>query len=614
MPASPESLAPVVRLVSSCAAVALLATALFFLLHHLGNRLPYDLAVERLNAESESDRPDEGHAKGYKPMFEYCEVSSAVLGGAREAREADEDGALRNAVVLKMLRWAYANWSACGKLEAPANAVAASILKTRYWWGGKALYAIALRWFSVYEIRELTKAATRAAYLLLAASLLLLSPKMLLLAAPLVVFGAFFSGIEYWADVANGLPYLWTVLFAAGVALATRRDAGREAERGRTDAWAGAAPVYCFAAGTVSSYLYMGDGHPFLAVAWIGMVVWFGCGGPSAAMRTRRAASCIVLYGAGIAVCYALGQVIKAMFLGEAVWLNFQDGLGDAAERSPPLLYLDSFYAAYWPGSWPLGVVPTFVAASALAVSLGLAVFEARRGRAGLLWGALWIVGLMAVFSTMFLLADDMHYRTARYVFVPLALCLSCLLLSLRTMRWRMSAAAVRRLSASLVGLLVVSGAVSWHFATFNSRAVDKVVESAENTRPIASSVFDVYLDEDRLVYVKEECGAEDVAAPFFLRLYPADVADLPYDRQPRGYANLNFSFERYGSRSGGRCVAVRPLPICIRPPCTVPDGRPPYEVVAIQTGQFLPGRNAPPPGTRAGRAWSERIGLDRPR
>ena len=62
--------------------------------------------MERFNAESESDRSDEGHAKGYKPMFEYCEVSSAVLGGAREASDADEDGALRNAVVLKMLRWA----------------------------------------------------------------------------------------------------------------------------------------------------------------------------------------------------------------------------------------------------------------------------------------------------------------------------------------------------------------------------------------------------------------------------------------------------------------------------------------------------------------------------
>ena len=60
--------------------------------------------MERFNAESESDRSDEGQAKGYKPMFEYCEVSSAVLGGAREASDADEDGALRNAVVLKMLK------------------------------------------------------------------------------------------------------------------------------------------------------------------------------------------------------------------------------------------------------------------------------------------------------------------------------------------------------------------------------------------------------------------------------------------------------------------------------------------------------------------------------
>ena len=607
--------APAFRLfvrASSCAAIALLATAFFFLLHHLGNQLPHDLAAQRIKAEFTSDRPDPGHAKGYKAMVEHCMMSSAALAGAKLASEKAEN-ALRDAVLLRTFQ--IEAGTTCGQLEAAANgaAIPKSIVPPHYWLGGKALYAIALRYGSVYGIRNLIRTGTHVAYALLAISLFLLSPKMLLVAAPLLAFGAFFSGIEYWAGVANGLPHLWTVLLAAGLALFVRLDVGSGAtgERERTDAWSGTAPVYCFAAGTVSSYLYFGDGHTFLAVTWIGMVVWFGCGAPNVAERTRRAASCIVIYGAGIAVCYVLGQAVKAMFLGEAVWFSFRDGLagtvgesvGGASGQAPshPLFYLDSFYAAYWPDSWPPGVIPTFVAASALAVSLGLAVFEVRQGRTGLLWGALWIVGLMAICSSTFLVVDDIHHRTARYVFVPLALCLSCLLLSLRTMHWRMSAPAARRLSAVLIGLLVVAGGVSWHFATFKSRAVGKVIERVEDMEPIASSVFDVYLDEDRLVYVKEECGAEDVDADFFLHLYPADVAYLHYHRQPHGFANLDFAFEAFGLRGGGRCAAERILPICISPPCAIPSGWPPYEVVAIATGQYLPA---------AGPKWGERVAL----
>ena len=75
-------------LASSCAAVAVLATALFFLLHHLGNQLPYDLAVQRLKADFESDRPDPGHANGYKTTLEHCMMSSAALAGARQASGA----------------------------------------------------------------------------------------------------------------------------------------------------------------------------------------------------------------------------------------------------------------------------------------------------------------------------------------------------------------------------------------------------------------------------------------------------------------------------------------------------------------------------------------------
>lgn len=612
------------RLAWLCAAIALLATAFFFLLHHVGNQLPYDLAVERFQIESESDRPDPGHAEGYKGMYEYCELSGIVMAGARragragQAGEAGEESALHDAVILKRLiptpgtpHLDFLDAEVyCDLLEAAANGavVPIGVLKTRYWFGGKALYAIALRWFTVYQIRELTRIATHVAYLLLAVSLFLLSPKMLLLAAPLVAFGAFFSGIEYWADIANGLPYLWTVLFAAGLALLMRGDEGR--------AWHGTLPVCCFAGGAVSIYLGLGDGHTYLAVVWIGMVVWFGGRASHMVERTKRAVSCIVFYGAGLVICYALGQVVKAMFLGAEVWWSFWIGLVDAARAFDGLgamaawpapsteahvsRYFDLFYAMAWPGWLPSGVVPTCVAASSLAVSLGLAVCEARRGRLDLLWSVLWIVGLISVTSLMLMHSDGDHYRTARFVFVLLALCLSSLVLSVWTVHWRMSLATASRLSAALLGVvLVVAWAVSWYFPV-ESRMTGKLIESVAHMRPVVSSVFDVYLDGNRLVYVKEECSDEDVEAGFFLHVYPADVADLPSHRQPHGFDNFDFSFYRLRYwipwrrgilRGDGRCAAVRVLPD--------------YGIASIDTGQVMSGE---------GGKWSAKVRLEGPR
>ena len=604
LPRSTPSTAPLSaralsKLAPPCAAVVLLATALFFLLHHVGNQLPYDLAVERFKTELESNRPDEGHAKGYKTWHEYCLVANAVLGGSREAG-ADEDRAFRNAVLLRELRlWpGGADRTGCGALEAALNGstVGEGFLRTLYWWGGKALYAIALRWASVYEIREFTKVATHAAYLLLAVSLLLLAPKMLLLATPLVVFGAFFSGIDYWADVANGLPYLWTVLFAAGLALLTRLARREEVVQGGDEgSWSGTVPVYCFAAGTVSSYLWLGDGHTFLAVTWIGMVVWFGGNAPGVAARTKRAVLCIVLYGAGIVVCYALGQAVKVMFRGTRVVEIFWNALVgdvDATWQSASVTqtrnaldvsaYLDSSYAVYWPGWLPAHIVPTSIAVFFLTASIGLAAFEAHKGRRDLLWGVLWIVGLMATAALTFMITEDLHYRTARFAFIPLALCASCLVLSAWTVEWRASLATTWKLPV----LLVVAGCVSWLIARHELSAVEKVIASVEEVRPIIRSTYDVYLDGSRLVYVKEECGVEDVDDLFFLHLHPIDVADLPDSRRPHGFDNLDFHFVHFGFRDR-RCTAVR----------TLPD----YTLAAIHTGQYVLDK---------GRVWEQRVDL----
>ena len=96
--------------------------------------------------------------------------------------------------------------------------------------------------------------------------------------------------------------------------------------------------------------------------------------------------------------------------------------------------------------------------------------------------------------------------------------------------------------------------------------------------RPVIRSDFDVYVVEDRLVYVKEACGPEDVDAPFFVAVYPIDPDDLPGSRRRHGFDNLDFRFDEYGDRRnvriGGACVTEILLPE--------------YGIAAIRTGQYV--------------------------
>ena len=94
--------------------------------------------------------------------------------------------------------------------------------------------------------------------------------------------------------------------------------------------------------------------------------------------------------------------------------------------------------------------------------------------------------------------------------------------------------------------------------------------------RPAAAGGgFDIYWDGGMLVYRRETCAAADVAAWFYLHLFPADAAALPPDRQAHGFVNRGFSFAEYGAIRGGKCLAAVPLPD--------------YDLARIRTGQHSP-------------------------
>ena len=95
--------------------------------------------------------------------------------------------------------------------------------------------------------------------------------------------------------------------------------------------------------------------------------------------------------------------------------------------------------------------------------------------------------------------------------------------------------------------------------------------------QPAARAAFDLYWQDNRLIYLRETCAAADTAAGFFLHILPEDVADLPPERQAAGFANRDFAFDRRGGHFDGKCLVAVALPN--------------YPIKTIRTGQHIPGQ-----------------------
>ena len=93
---------------------------------------------------------------------------------------------------------------------------------------------------------------------------------------------------------------------------------------------------------------------------------------------------------------------------------------------------------------------------------------------------------------------------------------------------------------------------------------------------PYIRSDFDVYIDDGRMIYVKDSCTADDRDLPFFLHVFPADDKDLPDGREESGFDNLGFELMQKGGVHDGECFATVDLPE--------------YEIESIRTGQWVRG------------------------
>ncbi len=461
------------------AGVAVSGIVLCCFLHYLGNQIPYDLAKQRFNtAYKEGNLPDSTEfiplSREFSPIenlrgkapWDDCEISQTVLGGARnEAKNLIVD-----AVMIKIAHppKSLDRIDPCQKLKKMTVEDAEPRLlwiKSQYWWGTKAVYAIALRYFSVFEIREFIKTAVYFAYLLLAILLLQLSPRAFLILSPLIVFGFFFSGIRY-LSIVTGLNYLWSVLSAVILTVLIAKHASPRVLN-----------VFCFIAGMASNYLWLFDGHTVLIMPLIAVITYFGYGPHlRTSERTKQALSCVLFYFIGFYACYTLGiltkmiayewilhdplyaeylkekrQPLESLLLGPIVGLPSRVGAGFLT--SPVellsilkgvyvlvLRVLDFFYSFFTIGlgkHYTIAKVLSVLTALAFAGATSFAIAKALKGHSGIFYDVLFVAGLIAFITLQLLVPNDNIVRVGRFLFAPYALCWSCLILVVMDRRSR---------------------------------------------------------------------------------------------------------------------------------------------------------------------------------
>lgn len=87
----------------------------------------------------------------------------------------------------------------------------------------------------------------------------------------------------------------------------------------------------------------------------------------------------------------------------------------------------------------------------------------------------------------------------------------------------------------------------------------------------IVNPVVDIYLDDERLIYMSTSCDSTDIENPFFLHIYPVNHTDRR--NRDLDFNNYDFTFDREGFFWGEGCTVIRNLPD--------------YEIRVIRTGQF---------------------------
>ena len=575
-------------------ALTILFTAFFFFLHYIGNRIPYDLALQRFQA-LETDLTRKEYAREYTTTFDNCQLYNSVLRGAESASGA-EGHSLHHAVLLQ----AYSVQDCRTVYDAiidddpkPAALETPVMLKTHHWWGNKAILAIGLRFFSLAQFRQVVEFATYLAYGILLAALVMLAPRAALAAVPLAVFGIFSSGIKYFSDVPNGVPYLWAVLAAAILSLLMRWRPDGLGGPPIVQKIGSVAAVFCFVAGMISSYLFFFDGHYIYTIVLFALVAWFGSLDLSTRDRAKRAGLFVAFYVAGFVACFILGQIVKMVVLELPVGPTYKGSYTDQISipqslfvgvrnlfeprHSGPtvgglILPLVNGWSLFWTmgmGRVATGQALLLLSLTALTIAVLIAVFRGwRRRHWDLLWDILLILALMVFVCLSLLIPNHILGKPSRFLFIHYGLMWSCFILAVMKTGWRLNVA---------IGGLIIGPSLGWLWV--QSDRIDNlksIYDQLTDDNIIIQDYFTVYLDKDyrHLVYYKDECSTEDMTSEFRIWMGSIGVSNA-VNRQPIDDFRA-FYFEDYGVRFEGRCVA------------RIPMLEPGIDYIRIRTGQVI--------------------------
>ena len=125
-----------------------------------------------------------------------------------------------------------------------------------------------------------------------------------------------------------------------------------------------------------------------------------------------------------------------------------------------------------------------------------------------------------------------------------------------------------------------IARALAPNSAAYRAYYLAEYKDVEANGTPLARSAFDIYAHNGGLRYLSADCAPllAGLEAGVFLRIVPADPADLPADSRERGFENLDFrvsgraAYFTYATFFDGKCIIRRPLPD--------------YPIARIATGQ----------------------------
>ena len=93
----------------------------------------------------------------------------------------------------------------------------------------------------------------------------------------------------------------------------------------------------------------------------------------------------------------------------------------------------------------------------------------------------------------------------------------------------------------------------------FGMRLSSEELRRIMESDPVIRSDYDVYVDESRIIYIRNSCSMEEKT--FNLHIVPTQINSLTPERKDHGFENLDFPFDGYGWTENGMCIGLRFLP-----------------------------------------------------